>query len=130
MSTNVNAYIWHARFVLINMTNFKVMVNKNLVHGLPMLKIQGGRVCERFQYERSHALPLNISTSRCKDPLEKIHINLMGPTRTYLYYGFHNMFLFVDDSRTLMYTFRKKNQKYFKNSKKSRLQSNESLAES
>ncbi|CAA7020014.1 unnamed protein product [Microthlaspi erraticum] len=98
MSTNDNAFIWHARLGHINMTKLKAMVNKDLVNGLPKLKIQDeGKLCEGCQYGKSHRLPFDNSTSRCNAPLERIHSDLMGPTRTSSYSGFRYMLLFVDD---------------------------------
>ncbi|WZZ86518.1 hypothetical protein YC2023_115097 [Brassica napus] len=132
MSTNDNASIWHARLGHINMTKLKVMVNKDLVHGLPKLKIQdGGRICEGCQYGKSHRLPFDHSTSRCSGPLEKVHSDLIGPARTSSYSGFRYMLLFVDDfSRYTWVYFVKENQKYFKGFKNSRLPWKESLVRS
>ena len=45
----------------------------------------------------SHRLSFENSTSRCSAPLERIHSDLMGPTRTSSYSGFFYMLLFVDD---------------------------------
>ncbi|CAE5962242.1 unnamed protein product [Arabidopsis arenosa] len=98
MSTNDNVFIWHARLGHINMTKLKVMVNKDLVNGLPKLKIQDeGTICEGCLYGKSHRLPFDYSTSRCSFPLERVHSDLMGPTRTPSYSGYHYMLLFVDD---------------------------------
>ncbi|KAG7551025.1 Zinc finger CCHC-type [Arabidopsis thaliana x Arabidopsis arenosa] len=98
MSTNDNVFIWHARLGHINMTKLKVMVNKDLVNGLPKLKIQDeGTICEGCQYGKSHRLPFDYSTSRSSFPLERVHSDLMGPTRTPSYSGYHYMLLFVDD---------------------------------
>ena len=71
---------------------------KNLVKGLPKLTISGnGGVCEGCQYGKAHRLPFDRSITRSKVPLERIHSDLFGPTRTPSYSGFNYMLLFVDD---------------------------------
>ncbi|XP_077251790.1 uncharacterized protein LOC143891015 [Tasmannia lanceolata] len=89
MSTNDGASIWYARLGHISMDKLKVMVNKNLVNGLPNLNsFGGGKVCESCQYSKAHCLPFDKSLSRCKAPLELIHSDVMGPYRAPSFFGF------------------------------------------
>ncbi|KAL8094980.1 hypothetical protein AgCh_036473 [Apium graveolens] len=99
LSNCENASLWYERLGHINMNKLKVMVEKKLVDGLPNLKAFGkGEICEGCQYGKAHRLPFEKkSVSRCKTPLERVHSDLFGPTRTSSYSDFRYMLLFVDD---------------------------------
>ncbi|KAG6485405.1 hypothetical protein ZIOFF_053942 [Zingiber officinale] len=71
MSSNDNSSLWNARLGHLNMTKLK--------------------------FGKADRLPFESSNSRCTIPLERIHSDLMGPTRTDFYSGSHYMLLFVDD---------------------------------
>ena len=98
MSTNDNASLWHARLGHLNMDKLKVMINKNLVDGLPHITSFGsGALCEGCQYGKAHRLPFDRSQTRYEAPLELIHSDVMGPTRTPTFSGYRYMVVFVDD---------------------------------
>ena len=98
MSTNDNASLWHARLGHLNMYKLKVMVNKKLVDGLPHITtFSNGELCEGCQYGKAHRLPFDRSRTRYKAPLELIHSDVMGPTRTHTFSGYRYMVVFVDD---------------------------------
>lgn len=74
------------------------MEKLNLVKGLPNLSnFGGGDICEGCQYGNAHRLPFDRSLTRSKTPLELIHSDLKGPTRTHSFSGYSYMLLFVDD---------------------------------
>ncbi|GKU96119.1 hypothetical protein SLEP1_g9388 [Rubroshorea leprosula] len=98
LSGHDNASIWHARLGHLNMNKLRVMVQKELVKGLPNLTSFGdGGSCEGCQYGKAYRLPFEKSFSRCKAPLDCIHSDLFGPTPTPSYSGFRYMLIFVDD---------------------------------
>ncbi|PRQ29813.1 putative RNA-directed DNA polymerase [Rosa chinensis] len=98
VSCNENASLWHARLGHVNFDKLKVMVRKNLVKGLPSLTtFPSKEVCEGCQFGKSHRLPFGISQSRSKAPLECIHGDLFGPTRTPSFSGLRYMLILVDD---------------------------------
>ncbi|KAG6532115.1 hypothetical protein ZIOFF_005953 [Zingiber officinale] len=98
MSSNDNSSLWHARLGHLNMTMLKVMIQRKLVDGLPDLsKVEDGKICEDYLFGKAHRLPFESSNSQFTIPLERIHSDLMGPTRTASYSGSHYMLLFVDD---------------------------------
>ncbi|KAG6523739.1 hypothetical protein ZIOFF_013617 [Zingiber officinale] len=98
MSSNDNSSLWHARLGHLNMTKLKVMIQRKLVDGFPDLsKVEYGKICEGCQFGKAYRLPFESSNSRCTIPLERIHSDLMGPTRIASYSGSHCMLLFVDD---------------------------------
>lgn len=75
----------------------KVMAKFKLVKGLPNLSNFNGVLCEGCQYGKAHRLPFDRSLSRCKVPLELIHSEFMGPTRTLSFSGYVYMLVFIDD---------------------------------
>lgn len=98
MSSNNTTSLWHARLGHLCMAKLKVMAQKKLVDVLPeVLKLEDQGVCQGCQFGKAHRLPFDNSSSRCKTPLERIHSDLMGPTRTASYSGYTYMLLFVDD---------------------------------
>ncbi|KAG6500760.1 hypothetical protein ZIOFF_040613 [Zingiber officinale] len=98
MRSNDTSFLWHARLGHINMTKMRAIIQKKLVEGLPdSMKIDNEGVCEGCQFGKSHRLPFENSTSRCTTPLEQIHSDLMGPTKTTSYSEGNYMLLFVDD---------------------------------
>ncbi|KAG6509746.1 hypothetical protein ZIOFF_027751 [Zingiber officinale] len=98
MRSNDTSSLWHARLGHINMTKMRAIIQKKLVEGLPdSMKIDNEGVCEGCQFGKSHRLPFQNSTSRCMTPLERIHSDLMGPTKTTSYSEGNYMLLFVDD---------------------------------
>ncbi|KAG6470766.1 hypothetical protein ZIOFF_071844 [Zingiber officinale] len=98
MSSNDNSSLWNARLGHLNMTKLKVMIQRKLIDGLPDLsKVEDEKICEGCQFGKAHRLPFKSSNSRCTTPLERIHSDLMGPTPTASYSGYHYMLLFVDD---------------------------------
>ncbi|KAG6468104.1 hypothetical protein ZIOFF_072672 [Zingiber officinale] len=98
MRSNDTSSLWHARLGHINMTKMRAIIQKKLVEGLSdSMKIDNEGVCEGCQFGKSHRLPFENSTSRCTTPLERIHSDLMGPTKTTSYSEGNYMLLFVDD---------------------------------
>lgn len=98
LSSNENVSLWHARLGHVNLDKLKVMVRKNLVNGLPNLTIFPSKeVCERCQFGKSHCLPFGISQSRSKAPLECIHGDLFGHTRTPSFSDLRYMLILVED---------------------------------
>lgn len=94
ISSNDNATIWHAELGHVNISRLKIMVQKDLINGLPKLtNFGGGEACEGCQYGKSHRLPFDKSLSRCKAPLEVVHSDLRGPTRNPSFSGFHYVLL-------------------------------------
>lgn len=64
-SSNDNVSIWHARLGHVNLDKLnKVMVHKNLVHGMPkLMNFCSEEICEDSQYGKLHRLPLDKPVS-------------------------------------------------------------------
>lgn len=56
-----------------------------------------GEVCEGCQFRKAHRLPFNKSSSWCKAPLDLIHIDLMGSTRTPSFSEYSYMLICIDN---------------------------------
>lgn len=83
VSCNENPSLWHSILGHVKFDKLKVMVQKNLVKGLPSLTtFPSKEVYEGCQFDKSHCLPFKVCQSRSKASLECIHGDLFGPTRT------------------------------------------------
>ena len=77
------SWLWHRTFGYTSMDLMSKLVKKNLVKGLPKVNYERNRLCDACQLgkqTRNTFKPKNIiSITR---PLELLHIDLFGPTRT------------------------------------------------
>ena len=95
---NASSTLWHARLGHVGFSLLQKISTKQLLHGVPVFKdIQHDEICTGCQYDNSHRLPFTSSKSRASTVLELIHFDLLGPTRTTSYSGFHYVMVFVDD---------------------------------
>ena len=97
-SMHDESWLWHRRLGHVNM-NLITQLNKNeLVRGLPKISFEKDKVCEacqmRKQIKTSFKNKNFISTSR---PLELLHMDLFGPSRTTSLGGKSYAFVIVDD---------------------------------
>ncbi|XP_070005337.1 uncharacterized mitochondrial protein AtMg00300-like [Nicotiana sylvestris] len=77
-----DAELWHIRLGHISFSLLNKLIQKDLVHGLPMSKFKVQKVCDacvRGKYvNSSFKSKRNVSTSK---PLELLHMDLCGPMR-------------------------------------------------
>ena len=99
------SWLWHRRLAHIHMHRLNRLASKDLVVGLPNLKFEKDRLCEACQkgkQTKSSFKPLNvISTSR---PLELLHMDLFGPSRTMSLGGNYYGLVIVDDYSRFTWT--------------------------
>ena len=90
--------LWHRRLGHINMHLIERMYNKNLVDGLPKLKFDKDQLCDACmkgkQVKKTFKHQKEIFTSR---PLQLLHMDLVGPTRTRSLGGSYYAYVVVDD---------------------------------
>jgi len=102
---NDESWLWHRRLAHIHMYHLNRLVSKELVVGLPKLKFERDRLCEACQkgkQTKSSFKPLNVvSTSR---PLELLHMDLFGPSRTMSLGGNYYGLVIVDDYSRFTWT--------------------------
>ena len=80
---NETSWLWHRRLAHISMHSLSKLIKKELVLGLPKLNFEKDRICDACQLGKQTRVSFKskniVSTSR---PLELLHMNLFGPTRT------------------------------------------------
>ena len=92
------SWLWHRRITHIHMHHLNKLISKNLVIGLLKLKFEKYNFCEACQKgkQTKHSFKLKniISTSK---PLELLHMDLFGPSRTMSLCGNYYALVVVDD---------------------------------
>jgi len=87
------------------MHHLKKLISKELVDGLPKLKFEKDHICEAFQKEKqvknSFKLKNIISTTR---PLQLLHMNLFGPSKTMSLGENYYALVIVDDFSMFTWT--------------------------
>jgi len=77
------SWLWHRRIAHIHMHHLNKLISKDLVIGLPKLKFEKYHFCEACQKGKQikHSFKLKnvVSTSK---PLQLLHMDLFGPSRT------------------------------------------------
>ena len=95
---NDDSWLWHRRLGHASMHLLSKLSKKEVVRGLPNLPFQKDKICNacRFgkQVRSSFKSILEISTTR---PLQLLHMDLFGPSRTTSLGGKHYAFVIVDD---------------------------------
>ena len=75
-----------------------------MVIGLPNISIDE-KVCKRCVYGKMHRLPFPKTSWRAKAPLELVHADIFGPTRTLSLGNKRYFILFVDDFTRMMWLY-------------------------
>ena len=99
MSKNEDeSWLWHRRLGHVSMHVISKLCRNDLVIGLPKLSFDFDKICDAYVKgkHRKHSFkPKNfVYTSR---PLQLLHIDLFGPTRTMSLGGKQYSFIIVDD---------------------------------
>ncbi|CAN0920234.1 Retrovirus-related Pol polyprotein from transposon TNT 1-94 [Linum grandiflorum] len=98
------SFLWHLRYGHLNDKGLKLLKEKNMVVGLPQINKED-KVCEGYIYGKMHRLPFPKTTWRAKAPLELVHSDICGPTRTTSIGDKRYFLLFVDDYTRMMWVF-------------------------
>ncbi|KAI4312513.1 hypothetical protein MLD38_037320 [Melastoma candidum] len=89
---NETAVLWHERLGHVGYHKLKVMINNEMLKGLPKLEVNVDNVCSGCQYGKAHQLPYEDSKYRAEEPLQLIHSDVFGPV-----FGCRYMVTFIDD---------------------------------
>ena len=98
--TNINetSWLWHRRLGHANTHLITKLIKHNLVEEIPILSFEDSKICDACQLgkqTRNSFKPKNIvSTST---PLELLHMDLFGPTRTTSLGGKKYGLVIIDD---------------------------------
>ena len=105
VSTNDDAWLWHRRIAHIHMDHLNKLVKHDLVMGLPKFKYVKDRLCDACQkgkQTKSSFKPKHrVSTER---PLQLLHMDLFGPSRTKSMGGNLYALVIVDDFSRFTWT--------------------------
>src|ERR1044072_8308269 len=105
VSTNDDAWLWHRRIAHIHMDHLNKLVKHDLVMGLPKFKYVKDRLCvacQKGKQTKSSFKPKHIvSTER---PLQLLHMDLFGPSRTKSMGGNLYALVIVDDFSRFTWT--------------------------
>ncbi|KAH9707133.1 hypothetical protein KPL70_012460 [Citrus sinensis] len=96
--------LWHLRYGHLNYKGLNLLKQKNMVIGLPDVG-RYEKVCEGCIYGKMHRLPFPKNSWRAKAPLELVHADICGPTRTLSLNNRRYFILFVDDYTRMMWIY-------------------------
>ena len=106
LSRDDESWLWHRRLAHIHMYHLNRIASKDLVIGLPKLKFERSKLCEACQkgkQTKSYFKPINVvSTTR---PLELLHMDLFGLSRTKSLGGNYYGLVIDDDYSHFTWTF-------------------------
>ena len=106
LSTSEQVEVWHQRLGHMNYRDLKVLDRLNVVRGLPKLgkKVEGvcGPCQQGKQTKSVHKKGKYLST---KEPLELLHMDLMGPIQTESLGGRRYILVVVDDFSRFTWTY-------------------------
>lgn len=98
-------WLWHTCITHVNFDLLNKVVLKDLVISLPKIKVLKYHLCDACQMGKQTMVSLKskiiISTSR---PLEFIHMDLFGPSRTKILGGNYYSFVILDEYSTFYWT--------------------------
>jgi transposase InsO family protein len=104
--------LWHKRLGHLNYNSLKLLYQKKMVYGLPIIEEKSG-VCEGCMLGKHHRQPFPKGGAwRAKQVLELVHTDVCGPMNT-LSHGKNRYFiLFIDDftRMTWVYFMRQKSE--------------------
>jgi len=98
-------WLWHKRIAHIHMHHLNKLISNDLVVGLPKLKFEKDHICEACQKgkQTKHSFKLKNMVSTSK-PLELLHMDLFGPSRTMSLGGNYYALVVVDDFSRFTWT--------------------------
>jgi len=74
-------HLWHCRFGHLNYNGLKTLFNKNMVIGLPSLKMPG-KLCIECLTSKQHRNSISKKSSwRASNKLQLIHADICGPIK-------------------------------------------------
>jgi len=95
---NEDYWLWHRQLVHVSFDHLSCIDSKEALKGIPKLRFKNDRICDACQLEKqiksSFKSIKNIMTS-C--PLELIHMDLFGLTKTKSLSWNHFVFVLIDD---------------------------------
>lgn len=99
-------WLWHRRFGHINFDNLVKVSSKGYVRHMPKITKPTNTICDEFQKGKQTKVSFKTKEYSTTRPLELVHTNLCGSTRTRSLNGDKYFMLLIDDySRMTWVTF-------------------------
>lgn len=99
-------WLWHRRIGHVHMDHLNKLISKELVIGLPKTKFSKDGLCDTCQKGKQTKVSFKdkniVSTER---PLQLLHMDLFGPSRTKSFGGNLHALVIVDDYSRFTWTF-------------------------
>ena len=75
------SWLWHRRLSHLNFGYINKLIGKDLVRGLPLLKLDNDILCATCEEGKiSKSLHKSITKHSVSEPIQLIHIHMCGPT--------------------------------------------------
>ena len=98
-----SAWRWHVRYGHVNFHALKILSQKQMVHGLPVIENED-RICNGCLIGKQHRNPFPaVAKFRAESPLELWHGDLCGPITPATHGGKRYFLLLVDDCTRFMW---------------------------
>ena len=116
------SWLWNRRLGHINFDNTMKVSNIEAVRNLTKITKPSNPICRHCQLGKQTRIRFKTKEYSTSKPLELVHTDLCGPTRTKILQGESYFMLFIDDfTRMAWVFFLKENQKHLTNSKSLKL---------
>ena len=97
MSQIDESWLWHKRMGNLSFDNLVKVSKKGVVRNLPRIIKPPNSVCRHCQHGKQTKASFKIKEHTTSKPLELVHTDLCGPTRTKRFQGEYYFMLFIDD---------------------------------
>jgi transposase InsO family protein len=115
MSQIDESWLWHKRMGHIGFDNLIKVSKKEVVRDMPKIIKPSNSVCRHCQHGKKTRVRFKTKEYSTSKPLELVHTDLCGPTRTKSMQGEHYFILFIDDyTRMTWVSFLKEKSEAFK----------------
>ena len=91
------SWLWHKRLGHINFDNLVKVSNLGVVRNLPKITKPSNPICRHCQLGKQTRIRFKTKEYSTSKPLERVHTDLCGPTRTKILQGESYFMLFIDD---------------------------------
>ena len=91
------SWLWHRRLGHINFDNLVKVNNLGAVRNFPKITKPSNPICRHCQLGKKTRIRFKTKEYSTSKPLELVHIDLCGPTRTKSLQGESYFMLFIDD---------------------------------
>ena len=91
------SWLWHRRLGHLSLENLAKISAKEAVRDLPKIVAPLNAVCKHCQHGKQTKASFKTKEHMTSHPLEIVHTDLCGPTRTKIMQGYHYFMLLIDD---------------------------------